>query len=168
MLNAPRLEAGPWYFTAARNTRVVGEYTASFIDYLISRGMPLQSLHLLGLSLGAQMAGIAGANVKSGKIPRITGLDPAGPIFTKLPNSLKLDKSDAEFVDVIHTDAGIFGYPRSIGHADFWPNQGVSPQPGCQFKEIKKRNPDTILELCNSQLSIYRLLNTHRSYFSFL
>ncbi|KAH1020445.1 hypothetical protein HUJ04_010101, partial [Dendroctonus ponderosae] len=29
LLNAPRLEAGPWYLTAAQNTRVVGEYTAN-------------------------------------------------------------------------------------------------------------------------------------------
>ncbi|KAF2889057.1 hypothetical protein ILUMI_17116, partial [Ignelater luminosus] len=72
LLNAPRLEAGPWYFTAAGNTRVVGEYTATFIDYLVSRGLQLQSLHLVGLSLGAQMAGVTGSNVRSGRIPRIT------------------------------------------------------------------------------------------------
>lgn len=73
LLNAPRMEAGPWYFTAARNTRVVGEYSALFIDYLVSRGLYLPSLHLIGLSLGAQMAGVCGANVKSGRISRITG-----------------------------------------------------------------------------------------------
>lgn len=73
MLQAPRMEAGPWYFTAARNTRVVGEYTAKFIDYLVSKGLYLPSLHLIGLSLGAQMAGVTGRNVKSGRIARITG-----------------------------------------------------------------------------------------------
>ena len=25
LLNAPRLEAGPWYYTAARNTEIVGK-----------------------------------------------------------------------------------------------------------------------------------------------
>lgn len=73
LLHALRLEAGPWYFTAARNTRVVGEYTARFIDYLVSRGLYLPSLHLIGLSLGAQMAGVTGANVRSGRVVRITG-----------------------------------------------------------------------------------------------
>ncbi|GJQ69471.1 hypothetical protein Trydic_g6578 [Trypoxylus dichotomus] len=146
LLNAPRMEAGPWYLTAARNTRVVGEYSAKFIDFLVTRGLHLPSLHLIGLSLGAQMAGVTGQNVRSGRISRITGLDPAGPLFTKWPKSLKLDSGDAEFVDVIHTDAGIFGYPRAIGHVDFWPNGGISPQPGCTPQEVKKRNPDAIVE----------------------
>lgn len=163
LLQAQRMEAGPWYLTAARNTRVVGEYTATFIDYLVSRGMDLNSVHLIGLSLGAQMAGVCGQNVKSGRIQRITGnfmfdmfsfhvfmminvgLDPAGPLFTKWPKSLKLDAGDAEFVDIIHTDAGIFGYPRSIGHVDFWPNRGQSPQPGCRLEEVKRRSPDAFL-----------------------
>lgn len=73
VLNAQRLEAGPWYLTAASNTRVVGQYSAMFIDYLVSRGLQLEKLHLIGLSLGAQMAGVAGFNVRSGKIARITG-----------------------------------------------------------------------------------------------
>lgn len=80
------------------------------------------------------------------------GLDPAGPLFTKWPKSLKLDAGDAEFVDVIHTDAGIFGYPTQIGHVDFWPNQGISPQPGCEIKEVKRRNPDGVLEPCRYQI----------------
>lgn len=79
------------------------------------------------------------------------GLDPAGPLFNKWPKSLKLDAGDAEFVDVIHTDAGIFGYPTQIGHVDFWPNQGISPQPGCEIKEVKRRNPDGVLEPCTYQ-----------------
>lgn len=150
LINAQRIEAGPWYLTASKNTRVVGEYSAIFIDYLVSRGFYLPSLHLVGLSLGAQMAGVCGQNVRSGRIARITGLDPAGPLFTKWPLSLKLDASDAEFVDVIHTDAGIFGYPKPIGHADFWPNGGISPQPGCSLRDVKRRNPDSIIEPCQS------------------
>ncbi|XP_063912178.1 inactive pancreatic lipase-related protein 1-like isoform X2 [Zophobas morio] len=147
LLNAPRLEAGPWYYTAARNTEIVGQYTAKLIDYLVSRGMYLPSLHLIGLSLGAQMAGVCGANVKSGRVFRITGLDPAGPLFKKWPKHLRLDSSDAEFVDAIHTDAGIFGFPRNVGHVDFWPNKGISPQPGCTKIEVKRTTPDNTLAL---------------------
>ena len=44
---------------------------------------------------------------------------------------MSLDKSDALFVDVIHTDAEEFGITKPIGHADFYPNEGTSPQPGC-------------------------------------
>ncbi|KAJ8976338.1 hypothetical protein NQ317_009790, partial [Molorchus minor] len=146
LMNAQRLEAGPWYLTASKNTRVVGEYTAKFIDYLVSKGLYLPSLHLTGLSLGAQMAGVCGQNVKSGRIRRITGFDPAGPLFKKWPLSLKLDASDADFVDIIHTDAGLFGYPTQIGHVDFWPNGGISPQPGCTILEVKRRSPDSIIE----------------------
>lgn len=38
---------------------------------------------------------------------------------------------DAQFVDVIHTDAGGYGAPVKTGTADFWPNGGKSTQPGC-------------------------------------
>ncbi|XP_018332079.1 pancreatic lipase-related protein 2-like [Agrilus planipennis] len=144
--NAARLEAGPWYLTAAKNTMVVGAYTAQLIDYLVSKGMILEGVHLIGHSLGAQMAGVCGANVRSGRIPRITGLDPAGPLFTFVPDSLRLDPGDAEFVDVIHTDAGVFGFPRSMAHADFWPNGGAAVQPGCLHSEIKTRSPDAVIE----------------------
>lgn len=37
MVEASRLEAGPWYFTAAQNTWYIGQYAANFIDYLVSR-----------------------------------------------------------------------------------------------------------------------------------
>ena len=32
------------------------------------------------------------------------GLDPAGPAFHHMPTFVRLDRSDAEFVDVYHTD----------------------------------------------------------------
>ncbi|XP_056633533.1 pancreatic lipase-related protein 2-like [Diorhabda sublineata] len=145
-VDAQRLEAGPWYLTAAKNTMVVGKYTAKFVDYLVSKGLHLPSLHLTGLSLGAQMAGVCAQTVKSGRIRRITGMDPAGPLFAKWPNDVKLDAGDADFVDVIHSDAGIFGYPTSVGHVDFWPNRGIAPQPGCTVKEIEARNPGSLIE----------------------
>lgn len=66
------------------------------------------------------------------KIPRITGLDPAFPHFSFDDDSRRLSSNDAEFVDVIHTDAGIFGVPFPVGQADFYPNGGSALQPGCQ------------------------------------
>lgn len=57
------------------------------------------------------------------------GLDPAYPLFERASPSGRLDRSDATFVDVIHTNAGTLaewrvGFPFSVGHADFWPNGG--------------------------------------------
>ena len=40
------------------------------------------------------------------KIGRISGLDPAAPLFEDMPTFVRLDPSDALFVDVIHSDAG--------------------------------------------------------------
>ena len=47
----------------------------------------------------------------------------------------RLDKSDARFVDVIHSAGKWVGNDEVIGHADFFPNLGVAPQPGCDGKE---------------------------------
>lgn len=57
------------------------------------------------------------------------GLDPAGPMFSHHP--ARLDRSDAHFVDVIHTDSGMLGFANPIGTVDFYPNSGYAPQPGC-------------------------------------
>lgn len=55
---------------------------------------------------------------------RITGLDPANPPFFPAILLDHLSHRDAEFVDIIHTDAGLYGQPYSTGTADFWPNDG--------------------------------------------
>lgn len=62
----------------------------------------------------------------------VLGLDPALPGFEIIsPIENRLDKSDAQFVDVIHTCGGVLGYFSDIGHVDFYPNGGVPSQPGC-------------------------------------
>ncbi|XP_048003435.1 uncharacterized protein LOC125239791 isoform X2 [Leguminivora glycinivorella] len=93
ILDESRLEAGPWYFTAADNTWYIGRFAAKFIDYLVSRGLDLAKTHLVGHSLGAQAAGVAGAFLTT-------------------------------------------GFPVSLGHADFYPNAGISPQPGCELEVV--------------------------------
>lgn len=64
-----------------------------------------------------------------------SGLDPAGPIFELAKPGARLDKGDADFVDVLHTNAGSIlqarvGLTLAIGHADFYVNGG-SLQHGC-------------------------------------
>lgn len=78
------------------------------------------------------MAGNTGEHLKSGKLARVTGLDPALPGFhlLALPTG-RLDPTDADFVDVIHSCGGVLGFLQPLGHADFYPNAGVAVQPGC-------------------------------------
>ncbi|XP_050429449.1 pancreatic triacylglycerol lipase-like isoform X2 [Adelges cooleyi] len=126
-----KLTALPWYDFAVRNTKIVGQYLARFIEYLVSQGFSLSNIHVIGFSLGAEIAAFAGKELKIGKLPRITGLDPAYPLYRGTNNRGHLTPSDAEFVDVIHTDGGEFGFPVPMGHVDFFPNGGFPIQPGC-------------------------------------
>lgn len=60
--------------------------------------------------------------------------DPAYPGFGSIDKiDERLDPSDADFVDVIHTCAGKLGHKKNLGHVDFYPNGGKSTQPGCDF-----------------------------------
>lgn len=58
-------------------------------------------------------------------------MDPSGRKYSGI-NRLGLSRDDAEYVEVIHTDGGLFGtgIGQAIGHADFFVNGGFS-QPGC-------------------------------------
>ncbi|KAG8517421.1 Inactive pancreatic lipase-related protein 1 [Galemys pyrenaicus] len=124
------------YTQASQNVRIVGAEVAYFIETLQSSfGYSLSNVHIIGHSLGSHAAGEAGRRT-NGTVGRITGLDPAEPCFEGTPELVRLDPSDAQFVDVIHTDAGPFipnlgfGMSQTAGHLDFFPNGGVH-MPGC-------------------------------------
>lgn len=70
-------------------------------------GLDPADVHIIGHSLGAHTAGYAGQNIPG--LGRITGLDPAGPYFQGMSTNVRLDPSDASFVDVIHTDVSTLG-----------------------------------------------------------
>uniref|UniRef100_A0A667YVK0 Lipase, member Ib n=1 Tax=Myripristis murdjan TaxID=586833 RepID=A0A667YVK0_9TELE len=59
------------YFTAVANTRQAAYNLTSFIMTMQEEGASLSSVHLIGVSLGAHLAGFVGANLK-GRIGRIT------------------------------------------------------------------------------------------------
>jgi len=65
--------AFPWYGHAVLNARVAARYLAAFIEYVVSRGFRLSRMHVIGFSLGAEIAGLVGKSLKIGKLPRITG-----------------------------------------------------------------------------------------------
>jgi len=129
---------GPNYYQAVANTRTVGAMIARLCQYLHGLGADYKNFHMIGHSLGAQIMGYAGKEIQrlEGKnLGRISGLDPAGPAFESYNNIVRVDVSDADFVDIMHTDAEAlldagFGTRYSIGTVDFYPNGGQH-QPGC-------------------------------------
>ncbi|OWF43647.1 inactive pancreatic lipase-related protein 1-like [Mizuhopecten yessoensis] len=127
------------YIKSAANTRVVGATTAKLLEQLHhTTGLSYSRVHLIGHSLGSHIAGYAGRRVHG--IGRITGLDPAGPLFENFDAQVRLDPTDASFVDVIHSDSDSlsklgFGLDKALGHADFYPNGGEK-QPGCSQEDV--------------------------------
>ncbi|XP_013371212.1 PREDICTED: pancreatic triacylglycerol lipase isoform X1 [Chinchilla lanigera] len=131
------------YTQASQNIRVVGAEVAYFVNVLQSQlEYSPSDVHVIGHSLGSHAAGEAGRRT-NGAIGRITGLDPAEPCFQGTPEVVRLDPSDAQFVDVIHTDGAPivpnlgFGMSQTVGHLDFFPNGGVE-MPGCQKNIISQ------------------------------
>ncbi|GFX15328.1 pancreatic lipase-related protein 2 [Trichonephila clavipes] len=117
------------YSKAAANTERVGEEISILLILLRDQyGARPEKFHLIGHSLGSHVAGYVGERVKG--LKRITGLDPATYLFTTASPRAKLDRSDAQFVDVLHTDGGGIGMNEPVGHVDFYPNGGQI-QPGC-------------------------------------
>lgn len=63
------------------------------------------------------------------------GLDPAGPLFESHDPRVRLDATDANFVDVIHSNGeqlilGGLGSWQPMGDVDYYPNGGKM-QSGC-------------------------------------
>ncbi|XP_053548965.1 pancreatic triacylglycerol lipase-like [Bombina bombina] len=130
------------YTQAANNIRVVGAEVAYFINTLHNNfGYSPSNVHVIGHSLGAHAAGEVGKRKRG--IARITGLDPAEPYFQGTPTDVRLDPSDAAFVDAIHTDAAPLipniglGMSQTVGHLDFFPNGGEE-MPGCRKNIISQ------------------------------
>ncbi|XP_030384292.1 pancreatic triacylglycerol lipase-like [Scaptodrosophila lebanonensis] len=129
----------PCYPQAVENVPLVSKCLAQLINNLLDRGISQSDqLHIIGFSLGGQVAGQT-ANYVTEKLHHITGLDPAKPGFITKPDTERLDASDAKLVDGIHTDVLAFGMLGSLGHVDFYPNNGAL-QPGCIEDTIAAAN----------------------------
>ena len=84
------------------------------------------NIHCIGHSLGAHFCGKLGNLLQKDlglKLMRITALDPAGPCFKNYDDYSRLDRNDADYVDVIHTSS-VFGIQEPIGHSNYYPNGG--------------------------------------------
>ncbi|CAG2113539.1 unnamed protein product, partial [Medioppia subpectinata] len=134
------------YFNAAFNCQIVGAMLSYFVRTLVSMGVNVANIHLVGHSLGAHIVGFCGKNFTNPKIGRISGLDPAGPGFWRNDSRTRLAPTDASLVVVTHTSGGLIKWDGSLadvlqmsgyvgnveplGHYDFRPNGGTG-QPGC-------------------------------------
>ncbi|KAH8412678.1 hypothetical protein KR009_004492, partial [Drosophila setifemur] len=155
------LVRSPCYPQAVYNLPLVSKCLAQLINNLVDLGIVKNELiHLIGFSLGGQVAGQT-ANYLKRKLTRITGLDPAKPLFILADDSRRLDPGDADFVDVIHTDVLSRGMLRSMGHVDFYPNFGAL-QPGCLEENPKdpgscnhERAPQFYAESINSTVGFW-------------
>lgn len=127
------------YPVSAGYTKLVGKDVATFINWMEEEfNYPVDNVHLLGYSLGAHAAGVAGS-LTNKKVNRITGLDPAGPNFEYAEAPSRLSPDDADFVDVLHTftrgsPGRSIGIQKPVGHVDIYPNGGTF-QPGCNIGE---------------------------------
>lgn len=122
------------YILSAHNSRLIGKRLANLLANLEHFGANAEDFHLLGISLGAHVAGWAGKyfqKYKEHSLGRITGLDPAGPCFSYAYSGQRLDKTDAAYVDVLHSNRLLQGIIEPLGHSDFYINGGGPNQPGC-------------------------------------
>ncbi|XP_046962374.1 pancreatic lipase-related protein 2-like [Vanessa cardui] len=132
--------ASQTYSVAAGAVPSVGASLASVITALVgAKAIALNTLHLVGFDLGAHVVGFAGRNL-DGKVARITGLSPAAQNWGS--NSQRINKNDALYVEIIHTDAvGILGHGIGdpVGDVDFFVNGGTG-QPGCFLNNYCSHN----------------------------
>ncbi|KAF5274255.1 hypothetical protein FQR65_LT04373 [Abscondita terminalis] len=152
----------PCYLFAVKNVKVVANCTAQLIDYLVDvEKISLHRFHVIGFSLGAHVSGTISEYLKSGVLERISGLDPAFPLFWGNNPRGQLDKTDAKFVDVIHTNGMAKGKMETCGHVDFYCNGG-SNQPGCDAPDVENvdscnhaRAPAYFAESINTKLGFW-------------
>lgn len=84
-------------------------------------------------------------------------LDAAEPYYQGTPINVRLDPTDARYVDAIHTDGkpyweGGWGMMEPVGHADFYPNGGEN-QPGCPGNEFDEGKLN--IEVLNSYTTVF-------------
>ncbi|CRK87856.1 CLUMA_CG001643, isoform A [Clunio marinus] len=123
------------YITARELIPLIGKQICQLLRKFVEQALiGPDRMHIIGHSLGAHIATHVG-RCFNGEISRMTALDPAGPLF----NSISVDalnKNDFKFVDSIHTSAGFAGEFEMRSHADFYPNDGKAPQPGCELLDV--------------------------------
>ncbi|XP_011185248.2 vitellogenin-2-like [Zeugodacus cucurbitae] len=121
------------YSWSALNTNRIGQLLAiALVNF--TEVVPLENIHLMGHSLGAQIVGATARHytrLTGRRLPRVTGFDPAGACFDYGQRLSTLSASDAAFVDIIYTNAGIAGQASPTAHANFFVDGRFPIQNGC-------------------------------------
>ncbi|XP_043653383.1 location of vulva defective 1 [Drosophila teissieri] len=119
------------YATSVAGASGAGKKIAALVDFLVEGyGMRLDTLEIVGFSLGAHVAGYTAKQVASGKVGKVVGLDPASPLISYSKTAKRLSSDDALYVESIQTNGAVLGFSQPIGKAAFYMNGGKS-QPGC-------------------------------------
>ncbi|XP_059055836.1 lipase member H-like [Achroia grisella] len=123
-----------WYIypRSVRLSLGIGKKLGEFLVKLSELGLKASDLELVGFSLGCHIASNAAKyyyTVTGKKPSRITALDPSGPCFRGVTSKYRLDSSDADKVDALHTNIDGFGIADRLGHVDIYVNGGEY-QPG--------------------------------------
>lgn len=151
------------YSQAVANGRVATAMAAMFLQDIISLGVDPASIHIIGNSLGAHLAGDLASRFPG--IGRVTGLDPSGSAMENFPPEVRLDPTDATVVDVYHTDcSNIFGIGtlQPMGTIDFYVN-GALEQPGCNesfLRILKDWRSHNGWEKCSHQRAVNMFIDT--------
>lgn len=148
------------YNKAVANTRYIGLATQKMVSCLERDHLSETHLevHCIGHSLGAHVCGFLGNALEAStgsKMFRVSGLDPAGPQFTtelvpgtlsiykpleSYPRDQRLDETDAQVVDVVHTDGNQWGTMRPLGDVDFYVGKSLetlgTEQAGCEGADL--------------------------------
>lgn len=163
------------YSQASSNVRIVAAKISVILNIMNIVGVSKYP-YCIGFGLGSHVCGHLGMR---SKLARITGLDPAGPMFETEDYAVGLNANCSDFVDVIHSHGvgklsivGNVGTLKPMGHVDFYPNAGAW-QPGCKLDAYKKRGiidgiidklfPENLSPICSHYRAVRFFIDSLKS-----
>ncbi|XP_076256438.1 uncharacterized protein LOC143193890 isoform X1 [Rhynchophorus ferrugineus] len=128
-----------WSMYVYNSYRFTAAYSKTVADaisqWLYRSNVPHNKITIVGFSTSAHVAGLVGKQLNERQYPihSIVALDPARAMWSKNEEEYRLYRTDANIVQVIHTNTAYFGYQDPLGHYDIYVNGGNN-QPLCEKK----------------------------------